>query len=216
MEAHMVFRETPGPIIVLAMLGISLSAVSAPAGDFLSDLFNRPSSNGENFGAISLGYAPAAEVVPRSAHPARERVAKDRTTYAGTGYCVRTCDGMYFPAVQTDAENLAEGCKKLCPASETKVFSGAAIEYAVGSDGRPYSRLPNAYRYRKELIQSCTCNGRTTGGMATVKIENDVTLKKGDLISDGIGLRVASRDHDGRGGAVQTTVLSKTKLMAAR
>jgi hypothetical protein len=55
-----------------------------------------------------------------------------------------------------DNESRAEGCKSLCPASEIKVFYGNSIGEASSKEGKPYSALSNALRYRKELVAGCT------------------------------------------------------------
>ena len=68
--------------------------------------------------------------------------------------------------------------------------------------GKPYSELPNAFRYRNEAVAGCTCNGKDQFGLAQVKIENDPTLRKGDLVAGANGLMVAGRSADPRGAAL--------------
>ena len=58
---------------------------------------------------------------------------------------------------------------------------------------KPYSELPNAFRYRNELVAGCTCNGKDQIGLAPVKIEDDPTLRKGDIVAGENGLLVAGR-----------------------
>jgi len=79
-------------------------------------------------------------------------------------YCVRSCDGRYFPAPSMVKGSLAEGCNNLCPASETQVFYGSTIDGAYSQKGQAYSALSNAFRYRKELVAGCTCNGNDAVG----------------------------------------------------
>src|ERR1700761_927329 len=43
-------------------------------------------------------------------------------------FCVRTCDGRYFPAATLEDLSRAETCKNFCPASETRIFYGATID----------------------------------------------------------------------------------------
>ena len=82
-------------------------------------------------------------------------------------------------------------CKSICPSSETKVVSGSSIDNASATDsGKPYSALPNAFRYRKELVAGCTCNGKDQLGLAPVKIEDDPTLRKGDIVAGADGLMI--------------------------
>jgi hypothetical protein len=124
--------------------------------------------------------------------------ARPRAVYSGgsQAYCVRTCDGRYFPISASDGQNRAASCNSFCPASETKVVYGSNIDNAATESGRPYSELPNAFRYRNELVAGCTCNGKDQIGLAPVKIENDPTLRKGDIVAGAEGLMVAGRRAD--------------------
>ncbi len=89
--------------------------------------------------------------------------AKDRSHGYRT-VCVRMCDGFYWPvSFSTPRSRLyrdATVCSSSCGA-EAKLFhfasSGGQIDDAVDLTGRAYSRLPNAFRYRKSLVQGCTC-----------------------------------------------------------
>lgn len=199
-------------ILILAVLVcLPPLSMSATAGNFLSDLFGRPSSNGESFASIPLGYAPSTQDQTPDTPIFRKRAAP------AAAFCVRSCDGKYFPAAMSEASNRAEGCQKLCPASETKVFSGSSIEEAISRDGKAYSETANAFRYRKELVANCTCNGKTPGGLASIKLEDDVTLRKGDLIANENGMRVATRDFQRKGAPVQLSQYSRPiKILASR
>jgi hypothetical protein len=77
---------------------------------------------------------------------------------------------------------------------------GNDIDNAATDSGKPYSELPNAFRYRKELVTGCTCSGKDQIGLAQVAIDNDQTLRKGDIVAAADGLEVARRDADARGG----------------
>ena len=124
-----------------------------------------------------------------------------RISYGGgTAYCVRGCDGRYFPAQGTDAESKAQSCKSFCPASETSLVYGSEIDDATTESGKSYSDLPNAFRYRNEMVAGCTCNGKDPVGLAQVKVENDPTLRKGDIVASADGLVVASRNANDRRG----------------
>jgi len=125
-------------------------------------------------------------------------------SYSGgsQAYCVRTCDGRYFPITASGNQTKAASCNSFCPASETKVVYGGNIENAVTESGRPYSELPNAFRYRDELVAGCTCNGKDPTGLAAVRIEDDPTLRKGDIVAGSGGLMVAGRGADRRGASL--------------
>ena len=75
-----------------------------------------------------------------------------RSYGGGTAYCVRGCDGRYFPAQGNDAESKAQSCKSFCPASETSLVYGSNIDDATTDSGKSYSDLPNAFRYRNEIV----------------------------------------------------------------
>lgn len=165
---------------------VGVSAVQAQ--DFLSALF----------GGFARASAPpvqmpfASEFGDAVQSPGR-RVNIYGGHYGGsTSFCVRTCDGRYFPITASDGQSRAEACKSFCPASETRVFHGSSIDNASSDNGKSYSELPNAFRYRNELVPGCTCNGKNSAGLAHIKIEDDPTLRKGDMIAGSDGLMVAS------------------------
>jgi hypothetical protein len=179
-------------------LGALVLAPAAQAEDFLSALF----------GAFG-GGRPQAPSVPLSfaneGYPlAPQREARPRTSYSGgsQAYCVRTCDGRYFPISAADGQSRAASCNSFCPASETKVVYGSTIDTAATESGKPYSELPNAFRYRNELVAGCTCTGKDQVGLAPVKIESDSTLRKGDIVAGADGLMVAGHSADKRGASL--------------
>lgn len=197
-------------ILVLAIVLVTPISASADAQSFFASLFGRSSSNGESFGeSTPLGYAPTE--TPASFQPPIRRAAP----VSETSYCVRSCDGKYFPA-SAGSSAKAEGCSKLCPASETKVFTGSSIDTAIGQNGKAYTATANAYRYRTELVASCTCNGKTPGGLAAISLADDATLRKGDLIAGVDSLSVAVRDFR-KGDSVQLSQITKSiRVVAAR
>ena len=156
---------------------------------------------------LSYGENPAIEFPPRSPAAARPRIHVE----ASVSYCVRTCDGRYFPAPSGDSQSKAQNCKNLCPASETKVFSGSSIDSATAKDGRAYSALPNAFLYRKELVAGCTCNGKDTVGLASIKPDQDTTLRRGDLIARETGLELVRRADAGHVSFAKAPVATRSK-----
>ncbi len=89
-----------------------------------------------------------------------------------------------------------------------KVVYGSSIDTAATESGKPYSELPNAFRYRTELVAGCTCNGKDQIGLAPVKLENDPTLRKGDIVAGADGLMVTGRGADERGASLQMSPVS--------
>jgi hypothetical protein len=177
---------------VAAALCVSALAPAAQAQDFFSRLFSgfgdRSNTRSMNpFAGEGNPFAPRGEV---------------RRGGGGQAYCVRTCDGRYFPVNGSDSQSRAATCSSFCPASETNIVYGSSIDHAAAENGKPYSELPNAFRYRKEIVEGCTCNGKDALGLASVKIENDPTLRKGDIVAGPGGLMVAGRSADKRGAAL--------------
>jgi hypothetical protein len=139
----------------------------------------------------------------RESHPTQPRARASISDEGGGGgsqaYCVRTCDGRYFPLSAGDGQSHAASCNSFCPASDTRVVYGSSIDSAATEKGKLYSQLPNAFRYRTELVAGCTCNGKDQVGLAAIKIEDDPTLRKGDIVAGANGLVIASRVSDKRG-----------------
>jgi len=97
-------------------------------------------------------------------------------------YCVRSCDGRYFPIAKSDGVTPAKMCQAMCPAVQTEIYSGSNIENAVSQKGKRYSSLPNAYLYRDKMVDGCSCSAKRELGMASVSYLNDPTLRPGDIV----------------------------------
>ncbi|MGW1419241.1 DUF2865 domain-containing protein [Bradyrhizobium manausense] len=120
---------------------------------------------------------------PQYAPPARAAAAGG----SGPAFCVRSCDGKYFPLMRGLASP-AQMCQAFCPASATKVFFGSSIDSAYSQTGERYADSENAFAYRKALRADCTCNGREPAGLAPVDLTLDSSLKAGDVIATTDGL----------------------------
>jgi hypothetical protein len=180
---------------------VSTLAPAAQAEDFFSALFG-------GFGGGRRHAQPYISL-PFSSDGGPVAAPIERPRYGGgLAYCVRTCDGRYFPVTASDNASRAASCNSFCPASETKVVYGSNIDNAATENGKPYSELPNAFRYRNELVAGCTCNGKDQIGLAPVKIENDPTLRKGDIVAGENGLVAAGRSADRRGASLDFSPVS--------
>jgi hypothetical protein len=113
----------------------------------------------------------------------------------GTVYCVRTCDGRYFPLQRHSGSTPAELCKSFCPAAKTMVFSGGKIDTAVAQNGTRYADLDNAFAYRDKVSEGCTCNGKDGLGLARVDTLSDPTLRPGDIVATDDGLSTYSGNN---------------------
>jgi hypothetical protein len=107
--------------------------------------------------------------------------------------CVRTCDGYYFPVsfATTQSRFLEDerACQRMCPAAEVALYAhrnpGEEVNQAVSMNGRPYTELPSAFRYRQEYSPSCGCRRPGESWAQALKNrENRSTLESGDILVD--------------------------------
>src|SRR5712691_11169126 len=105
--------------------------------------------------------------------------------------CVRACDGFYFPisysTVPSRFADDAHACQRQCPAAEAELYSfrnpGENMEQAVSVSGQPYTALPNAFRYRKEITAACSCRRPGQSWAEALKNADDSsTLTSGDIV----------------------------------
>lgn len=184
--------------------GMLLAAVPAPAS--AQGLFDFLFGNARR---------PAPPSVPSYADPHDQQRADpgDRSAYVGgpsVAYCVRACDGHFFPIQANANASPAETCRALCPAAQTGIFVGSSIGSAHAQDGRRYADLPNAFAYRDKIVANCSCNGKTPFGLATLDVRRDPTLRQGDIVATNDGLAQVS---GGRRGVAEFTPISKSALM---
>ena len=181
-------------VAAAALLAVAAIAPAAQAQDFFSNFFRGfGRSGGMPFGGNFQQSEP-------------------RQRYGGGGgqaYCVRTCDGRYFPIAGNDNQSRATACNSLCPKAETEVVYGSPNDNAATESGKPYSKLPNAFKYRTELVAGCTCDGKDSVGLARVEPENDPTLRSGDIVAGANGLVVANKSSDRRGASVEFSPASE-------
>jgi hypothetical protein len=105
--------------------------------------------------------------------------------------CVRTCDGYYFPiSYSTVPGRFADdqkSCQRLCPAAEAVLYSyrnpGEDMQQAVSVNGHPYTELPNAFRYRREINAACSCRRPGQSWADALKNADDrSTIERGDIV----------------------------------
>jgi hypothetical protein len=148
-----------------------------------------------NFFADPFGLNPQPAPAPR-------QVASGGS---GPAFCVRSCDGRYFPLTTRSAASPVQMCQAFCPASPTKVFYGSSIDGASSANGERYAESENAFAYRKALRADCTCNGRDPAGLAPVDLTLDPSLRPGDVIATTSGLVAYSGARTGPGQTPEFT-----------
>ena len=113
------------------------------------------------------------------------------STGRSVAYCVRLCDGRYFPMHRQGNATSIQLCNAFCPTAKTQVFNGSAIDHAVSGNGARYSSLENAFVYRDKIVPSCTCNGKDSFGLSRIDVAADPTLKAGDVVATGDNVKAA-------------------------
>jgi hypothetical protein len=164
--------------VVTTALGLAPHTASAEG---LFDMF---------FGGLMKQAHQATPQANFFADPSQQPAAPaSRPVASGSGpaFCVRSCDGKYFPLTRGNASPV-QMCQAFCPASPTKVFYGSNIDNATSTSGERYADSENAFAYRKALRADCTCNGRDAAGLAPVDLTLDASLRAGDVIATTDGL----------------------------
>jgi hypothetical protein len=193
---------------IIALIAASLIgcvAMPAAAQDFFSALFG------------SLFRPPTTRSAPPLPYFDPRGDTGDGSFYSrgsdesagGAAFCVRLCDGRYFPV----NGGSAAVCDGFCPAAKTAVLWGDDITDAQASDGTRYDEFANAYVYRDKLVDGCTCNGTTPYGLATVDIQSDPTLRRGDIVATDDTLTVFTGRTDR--AAIFTPITRPEKLRDA-
>jgi len=173
-------------IFATVLAGLLGSLSSASAQNFFEALFGR-------FTGPTAYADPQAQLSPFGGR---------ENTYEGTGsvaYCVRLCDGRYFPIQRHGGIGPAQACSSFCPASATKIYNGgSSVEHAVSGDGKRYTELNTAFVYREKIVPGCTCNGRDAFGLVNTPIAEDTTLRPGDIVATNRGLMAYNGNSDPR------------------
>jgi len=129
----------------------------------------------------------------------RPSVASTAGPRRTTSYCVRLCDGRFFPVQATRDATPAQLCTAFCPLSPTKVFFGSDIKTAIAADGSHYAGLPHAFLYRDRFVANCSCDGKDSVGLAHIDLHADTALRGGDLVATPDGLAVFKGWNPGQG-----------------
>ena len=171
--------------MLLVAIAAFTSAVALPRAASAENLFDFL------FGGAQKQHQTPAQANffadPFSQQPAPAPSRPVASAGSGPAFCVRSCDGRYFPSSRANATPV-QMCQAFCPASPTKVFYGSSIDSASSATGERYADSENAYAYRKTLRADCTCNGRDAAGLAPVDLTLDTSLRAGDVIATTNGL----------------------------
>jgi hypothetical protein len=186
-------RQRLLPVAAIVAGSILFAPGAASAEGLFDFLFGGPEKTQQHQPPQANSFAdPFGNGQQTTPPPSRPAVAS-----SGPAFCVRSCDGRYFPLARGTASP-AQICQAFCPASPTKVFFGSSIDGAYAANGERYADSDNAYLYRKELRANCTCNGRDPAGLAPVDLALDSSLRPGDVVATTDGLVVYSGNRSGQ------------------
>jgi hypothetical protein len=167
-------------LIGIAVMALVTSVGSASAQGIFEALFGR------RWNSAPTAYAdPFSQFNPFGA---RSPEAPRPDTSGSVAYCVRLCDGRYFPIQRHGGASPAQACSSFCPASATKIYNGDNIDQAVAPDGKRYAELGTAFAYRDKIVPGCTCNGKDAFGLVNTPVADDSTLRPGDIVATNGGL----------------------------
>jgi hypothetical protein len=139
--------------------------------------------------------------------------------------CVRSCDGFYFPISYSTVPNKfaddQRACQRECPATEVNLYTyrnpGEDMEQAVSVSGAPYTALPNAFHYRKEVVAGCSCRKPGQSWADALKGADDsTTLESGDIVVTDQNAKALSQPPQPKGAkpTKQGAVANATALPA--
>jgi hypothetical protein len=200
-------------VAVFAVATVTLLLVSTPTSAHAKSLLDAILGI---FGAPPPAMSPIQQVPPDvvSAPPQIIITPRWSSAFSGiSGYCVRLCDGRYFPFPHLASNTKQEKfCNAPCPGSRTIVYWGAPVDQARTSNGSRYSDLTTAFDYRKKIVPNCTCNGNDIFGTAAISIRADITLRPGDIVITESGVNVfigtADSQHNDRDFTLAQNYLS--------
>lgn len=195
-----------------AVLGLALLSISGSNAEDRDEFYAiargetgrraAPASGGW-FGWQRRAETPAPAAAAAGAPATRRQMTRSRqaTALAGTDgssrtFCVRSCDGYYFPVGPVTGaagrRAQADACNAMCPGATVRLYSsrGGTIETARSESGQAYSAMATAFRYRERLEPGCSCQASVTQGLARLAMTQDYTLREGDLVVMDAGVRV--------------------------
>jgi len=159
-------------VLIIAVLIVAGSVSGAKAGGLFDGIL----------GLFGLQAPQAIDPTPRI----------DPLGYSSgqKAFCVRQCDGRYFPIASAGNATPVQMCSAMCPAAKTRIYRGGEIDSSVDERGARYGDLDKAFAYRTAVVPSCTCNGKEPFGLVSTEVMTDPTLQAGDIVATADGLKV--------------------------
>ncbi len=126
--------------------------------------------------------------------------------------CVRTCDGYYFPiSFSTVSDRFRDDervCQRMCPSAEVALYThrnpGEEVAQAMSLNGRLYSELPTAFRYRQTYDAACSCRKPGQTWADALKHLEDATIEQGDIVvTEDRAKRLSQPQRDAQGKLIR-------------
>jgi hypothetical protein len=141
-------RKRRRRLVLFAALIVALAPDAASAEGLFDFLFAGPQKPQQRQSPTQATIFDPFGTNPQAPPPARAAAAS-----SGPAFCVRSCDGRYFPLMRGGAFPV-QMCQAFCPASPTKVFYGSSIDKRLCRERRarelhlqrPHRRGPGADR----------------------------------------------------------------------
>ena len=110
-------------------------------------------------------------------------VHAEADSMSGGGYCVRACDGYYFPLIKSSLISGQQSCELACPSARVQLYEGENIEQARNAKGDRYSALPVAFSFRDKQTAGCSCTDPAASHDYYLRLSRkDPTLRTGDVV----------------------------------
>jgi hypothetical protein len=212
--------------LILAFLIAALEPPPAFAQDFFQQLFGGGGGGGYSDSGGYPSYHRRHATSRRHSYVPRERQAEpqsrwrpraprsggepERSVYTetasgGRSYCVRECDGYFFPvglySSASDTASHQRACGRLCPGARTTLYvmrgGTDKMEDAVAArGGATYARLMAALQRKNEgkaegeKDKECSCHAGQTNESSIEAIYLDPTLRRGDAVMTTHGVEI--------------------------
>ena len=198
---------------LLSLLGLAVLSVSDSIAEDRDEFYAiargesgrraAPAAQAPSMGWFGQRQAPTVSHLPAgraprqmNTRPTRQAAAIAGTDGSSRAFCVRSCDGYFFPVGPATSgagrSAQADACTAMCPGASVRLYTArnGAIETARSETGQLYGATATAFRYRERLQPGCSCQASITQGLARLALVQDHTLRTGDVVVTDQGVRV--------------------------
>lgn len=183
-------RQGVGAIVGALAVLLALPPLDTRAqGDFFDTLFGpeqpswAPPGRSWRIMRPPRQRARAQKATIPHAKPVASSAGAEADSMSGGAYCVRVCDGYYFPLIKSSQLSDQQSCDFACPSTRVQLYQGASIDQARNARGERYSALRVAFSFRDKLTTQCSCNDPAASRDYYLRLSRrDPTLRSGDIV----------------------------------